>query len=133
VGGELGAVRATIVSHNTRQLKMQKTETKFAMRSAVRNFASPTRQPYFKILWKTSAFQRIAYHLIFSTASAQLATGRSVSNFHSMRFRPLGALGSTAWMTVRSNVGSRRNALPVHDPISNRPYAALIASHAGRL
>src|ERR1019366_10651018 len=101
VGGESGEVRASIVSHNTRQLMMQKTETRFARRSAVRNFASSARQPDFKILWKTSIFQRIAYHLIFSTASAQLATGRAVSNFHSMRFRPFGALGSAAWETAR--------------------------------
>ena len=68
-GDTFGAARAIIVSHKTRQLKMQNTAIKLARRSAVRSFESSARQPLFKILWKTSIFQRIAYQLIFSIAS----------------------------------------------------------------
>jgi len=42
------------------------------------------RHPDFITLWKTSAFQRRAYQLSFSTAPARSATGRFVTSFQSI-------------------------------------------------
>lgn len=53
-GDASGAVRLSMVSQRTRQLRMQKNAIRLASRSAVRNFESSALQPDFKILWKTS-------------------------------------------------------------------------------
>ena len=45
-----GAERLIMVIQKIRQLRMQRTATRFASRSAVRSLASSTRQPDFRIL-----------------------------------------------------------------------------------
>ena len=60
-GSRSGMARLSIVNQNTRQLRMQNTASNRTSRSAVRSRACSARQPDFKILWKTSIFQRMAY------------------------------------------------------------------------
>jgi hypothetical protein len=110
VGGARGAVRAIMVSHMTRQLTMQNTATKFTSRSAARNFASSPRQPAFRILWKSSIFQRIAYQRIFSTACSKLPTSKSVRNFHTIGFRPEASeVKSTSWFLGKAALTASLN------------------------
>ena len=119
VGGASGAARAIIVNHITRQLTMQNTATKFANLSAVRNLASSARQPDFKTLWKTSIFQRMAYHRIFSTACSKLCTSKSVRSLQTIGLRPDGALISVARITLSSSEGYRF-CFPMGGKISTR-------------
>ena len=70
LGMACGADRLIIVIQNTRQLRMQNTAISFTRRSAVRSRASSARQPDFRILWKTSIFQRSAYQRSFSIAAS---------------------------------------------------------------
>ena len=104
-GSRFGLARLSMVSQNTRQLRIQNTASSLTSRSAVRNRACSARQPDFRILWKTSIFQRMAYHCSFSTAASWLSTGRSVISFQSMRGRPTGSSGSRACNTVSMSVG----------------------------
>ncbi len=53
-------------------------------RSAVCSRASSALQPDFRVLWKVSIFQRIAYQSSFSMASSWERTGRSVISFQSI-------------------------------------------------
>ena len=55
-GGAVGAERLSIVIQQTRQLRMQKTESRLARRWAVRSFDSCALQPDLGILWNTSIF-----------------------------------------------------------------------------
>ncbi|SAL32141.1 hypothetical protein AWB69_02768 [Caballeronia udeis] len=80
--GAWAAHRLSMVSQKIRQLRIQNTEMRLAKRSAVRNFDSSV-SPDFRILWKVSIFQRIAYQSSFSMASARDLIDRSVINFHS--------------------------------------------------
>jgi len=84
---------------------MQKSARRLAIRSADRRRDSSVRQPDFRILWKVSIFQRIAYQRIFSTASRRERTGRSVRSFHSIGLRPRGGFRSVACSTARSSGG----------------------------
>ena len=84
---------------------MQNSARRLAIRSADRRRDSSARQPDFRILWKVSTFQRIAYQRIFSIASWRDRTGRSVRSFHSIGFRPRGGFRSVACRTVRSSGG----------------------------
>ncbi|CAB3773851.1 hypothetical protein LMG29542_07469 [Paraburkholderia humisilvae] len=68
--------------------------------SAVRSRDSSALQPDFRILWKVSIFQRIAYQSSFSIASARERTGRLVISVLSMRARPGGGSRSCACRTV---------------------------------
>jgi hypothetical protein len=54
----------------------------------VRSFTSSALQPDFRILWKVSIFQRMAYQFSFSTASLRDLIGRSVTSFQSIGSRP---------------------------------------------
>src|SRR5229473_858308 len=56
VGSAPGAERLSIVIQNTRQLRMQKTETRLVRRWAVLSFDSSALQPDLRILWNTSIF-----------------------------------------------------------------------------
>ncbi|WP_419906604.1 hypothetical protein [Hoeflea sp.] len=56
--------------------------------SAVRNLASSALQPDFRILWKVSIFQRMAYQSSFSMASLWEYIGRLVISFQSIPNRP---------------------------------------------
>src|SRR5665213_3417930 len=96
-GAAFDEVRVRIVNQNTRQLRIQKTAMRLASRSAVRSLESSARQPDLRILWKTSIFQRIAYQLIFSTASERVRAGKSLISFQSIGLRPCGAPRSMAW------------------------------------
>jgi hypothetical protein len=70
----------SIVIQKTRQLRMQKTETRLVRRWAVLSFDySSALQPDLRILWNTSIFHLKAYHSSFSMASAREPTGRSVN------------------------------------------------------
>src|SRR4051812_11135420 len=79
-----------MVSQKMRQASRQKTDSNFISRSAVRSQEASARQPDLRILWKTSIFQRNAYHTNFSIASARERTGRSVINFRSIFSRSVG-------------------------------------------
>src|SRR5690554_937538 len=72
-GTRRGAI--IMVIQNTRQARMQ-TAISLTSRSAVRSLAFSALQPDFRILWKTSIFQRIAHQRSFSIASAADWTGR---------------------------------------------------------
>ncbi|OKO75150.1 hypothetical protein AC630_25530 [Bradyrhizobium sp. AS23.2] len=48
-GDASGAVRLSMVSQRTRQLRMQKTAIRLARRSAVRSFESSALQPDFRV------------------------------------------------------------------------------------
>lgn len=100
-----GSARLSIVSQKLRQLRMQKIAIRLVNRSAVRSCESSALQPDFRILWKVSIFQRIAYQSIFSTASALERTGRLVMSFHCRGARPEGASRSCACSTVSSSGG----------------------------
>src|SRR5712691_6563685 len=89
VGSASGAERLSIVIQKTRQLRMQKTETRLVRRWAVLSFDSSALQPDLRILWNTSIFHRKAYHSSFSMASLREFTGRSVISFHSIFFSVL--------------------------------------------
>ena len=52
-GSRFGLARLSMVSQNTRQLRIQNTASRLTSRSAVRNRACSARQPDFRILWKT--------------------------------------------------------------------------------
>ena len=56
-----GLIRLSIVNQNTRQLRIQNTASNRISRSAVHRRARSARQPDFRILWKTSIFQRMEY------------------------------------------------------------------------
>ena len=56
-GSRLGSARLSIVSQNTRQLRIQNTASSRTSRSAVRRRACSARQPDFRILWRTSIFR----------------------------------------------------------------------------
>ena len=62
---------------------MQNTASNLTSLSAIPSRACSARQSDFRILWKTSIFQRMAYQHSFSTASSWLSTGRSVISFQS--------------------------------------------------
>ena len=66
----------------------------------MRSRDSSALHPDFKILWKVSIFQRMAYQLNFSIALRHDATDKSVISFHSMRFRFNGSSRSRACITV---------------------------------
>src|SRR5918998_5959795 len=80
-GEALGAILLIIVVQKMRQRRMQKTAIGLVSRSAVRSRAASTRQPDFRILWKSSTFQRWAYQRSFSSAVSGEVTGRSVTSF----------------------------------------------------
>jgi hypothetical protein len=86
-------------------MRMQKTEIRSASRFAVLSFDSSAPHLDFRILWKTSIFQYIAYQSSFSVASGRERTGRPVISFHSIVFRPMRASRSRAWVTTRSGLG----------------------------
>ena len=65
VGEIMGATRFTIVIQKMRQLRMQNTAIRLTIRSAARSFDSSALQPDFRILWKVSIFQRMAYQVSF--------------------------------------------------------------------
>jgi hypothetical protein len=88
--------RLAIVIQKTRQLRMQKIATRLTIRSAVLSRTSSALKPDFKILWKVSIFQRIAYQSSFSIASLRDRTGRSVTSFQSILSLPFGASRSVA-------------------------------------
>ena len=91
-----GLVRLIIVNQNTRHATTQKT----AIRSlAARPCAawrlrpcSPTSTP----CEKSPTFHRCEYHFTFSMADSTLSTGRSVSSFQQIGFRPFGLPRSQA-------------------------------------
>ncbi len=94
VGGAAGATRFIMVIQKIRQLRMQNTAIRFTMRSAARSFEASALQPDFRILWKVSIFQRIAYQESFSNASLRERTGRFVISFQSIFSRPRGFVRS---------------------------------------
>ncbi len=61
-----------MVIQNMRQLRMQKIAIRLTIRSAVRSFESSALQPDFKILWKVSIFQRMAYQDSFLWRSLEI-------------------------------------------------------------
>src|ERR1700676_2356497 len=104
-GGASGAERLSIVIQKTRQLRMQKTETRLVRRWAVLSFDSSALQPDLRILRNTSIFHRKAYHSSFPMASVREPTGRSVISFQSIFFRFFGLPRSSAWITVKVSAG----------------------------
>lgn len=103
VGSAFGSFLLIIVIPKMRHARKQQVAIEFTKRGAVRSFDCSTLQPDFRILWKSSIFQRIAYHFSFSAASARLRTGKSVRCFHSIRSRFFGVSRSVAWITVKES------------------------------
>ena len=88
--------RFPIVIQKTRQLRMHRIAIRLTMRSAVLSRTSSALKPDFRILWKVSIFQRMAYQLSFSIASSRDRMGRSVISFQSILSLPFGASRSVA-------------------------------------
>jgi len=100
-----GATRFIIVSQKIRQPSTHIKAIRLVRRCAVLKCDSSARQPDFRILWKVSIFQRMAYHCSLSMASCRLRTGKSVMSFQSIGATPLGGRRSQACNTVNVRAG----------------------------